>query len=604
MAFEFGMFRLNEPARALTLNGREVALQPLVFDLLVHLVRHSERVVSKDELLDTLWPDVTVTENSLQRAVSMLRSVLREGGMEQALRNFPGKGYRFHVEGKPEATRRPGAGLGATHRQEDADKAIAQQRWHDAIASYQRREGGEALAGRDLENWALALQCLGRQPEAIPMLVRSVATYLKESDADSAVRCGVSLSTLHFERNEGAVAKGWLARAEALADSTKDSNATGRVLWMKSRFAGGDGDMEGAIELADAAYQFGSRFGDPTSEALGLMYRGFYKMALGDTRGGLVDQDHASAFALSHSLDPVTGSTLYCNVLWSCRSFGDWARANQWTLGYQQFCIESGMEFSGPCQLHRAEVLGIRGSLRDGLSHVNEAISFLSNGAPWSVGDAHRVLGDIHAAIGNFEQARAAYDRCHAAGWSAEPGNAMLLLELGDAEGAYASLERSLIGQNWWTLQRQGLLLAHLALVAVHCGRIERAEALISELAGQNERWPMPSIRALTSEATARLAHVRGDGREALRHLQLARQLWTSVESRPNAARLRLEIAALQAEQGDRNGAIVEVNAALVAAAELQSHRLERKGRMIQQQLGLDGTVSRSIVTTDAQGVS
>jgi DNA-binding winged helix-turn-helix (wHTH) protein len=583
VAFEFGMFRLDEPGRALTLADREIALQPLVFDLLVHLVRNSDRVVPKDELLDTLWPDVTVTENSLQRAVSMLRGVLREGGMERALRNFPSKGYRFSVEAEAHAPERPlTAHRPLASNLEDADQAIAEQRWHDAVAIYDRNA---VLAAKDLENWGLALQCLGRQPEAIPVLVRAVSTYSKDLNSDDAAQCAVSLSALHFERNESAIAKGWLARAKGLVADAPDSKASGRVLWVQSRFAAGDGDMQGALELAEAAHNFGVRRGEPMSEALGLMYRGFYRLALGDTHGGLADQDHASAFALSKTLDPVTGGTLYCNILWACRSFGDWSRANQWTLGYKQFCTDSGMEFSGPCQLHRAEVLGIRGSLKDGLAHINEAISALSDEAPWSVGDAHRVLGDLHAAIGNTEQAREAYNTCHAMGWNADPGYAMLLLELGDAEGAYSSLERSLIGHGWWALQRQGILLAHLALVAAHCGRTERAKALIADLGGQGERWPMPSIRALTNEAAAKLARDQGEANEALRHLQLARQLWTSVESRTNAARLRLEIAAMQAELGDQNGATVEVHAALMAAAELQSENLERRGRMIQQRL-------------------
>lgn len=588
LAFEFGMFRLDEPGRALTLAGREVALQPLVFDLLVHLVRNNERVVSKDELLDTLWPDVTVTENSLQRAVSMLRGVLREGGMEQALRNFPSKGYRFSVEAEREAAEPVSVVVQTPLADDDADRAIGQQRWHDAIAIYERREreGDAALGGQDFDNWGMALQCLGRQPDAIPVLVRAVSTYAKEGAVDSAAQCAVSLSVLHFERNEGAIAKGWLSRGQGLIADVAESKATGRVLWMQSRFAGGEGDMQAAIDLADAAHNFGLRGGEPASEALGLMYRGFYRMALGDTKGGLADQDHASALALSNALDPVTGGTLYCNILWACRSFGDWARANQWTLGYKQFCADNGMGFSGPCQLHRAEVLGIRGSLKDGLAHVTEAIAYLSDEAPWSVGDAHRVLGDIHAAIGNVDAARAAYETCFAMGWNAEPGYAMLLLELGDAEGAYASLERSLIGHSWWTLQRQGVLLAHLALVAAHCGWTERARALIEELGGQNERWPMPSIRALTNEAAAKLASDEGATHEALRHLQLARQLWTSVESRTNAARLRLDIAAMQADLADRSGALVEINATLVAAAELQSDSLERRARMIRERLG------------------
>jgi len=133
-AFAFGPFRLDEPGRVLTLSDREVALQPRVFDLLAYLVRHRERVVSKDELLDTLWPEVTVTENSLQRAVSTLRSALREGGMDSLLKNYPGKGYRFCSETLAEPTPpsdpiHDEATEPAPHRQ-----AIAEQRWADALS--------------------------------------------------------------------------------------------------------------------------------------------------------------------------------------------------------------------------------------------------------------------------------------------------------------------------------------------------------------------------------------------------------------------------------------------------------------------------------------
>ena len=87
----------------------------------------------------------------------------------------------------------------------------------------------------------------------------------------------------------------------------------------------------------------------------------------------------------------------------------------------------------------------------------------------------------------------------------------------------------------------------------------------------------MPSIRALTNEAAAVAGARRGDADEALRRLHLARQLWTSINSRLNAAKLRLQIADLQLEQGDRNGAATEMRAALAAADELDSEKLRRQ---------------------------
>ena len=74
------------------------------------------------------------------------------------------------------------------------------------------------------------------------------------------------------------------------------------------------------------------------------------------------------------------------------------------------------------------------------------------------MGTARRLLWD---------EALAAYAHCDALGWDPEPGRALLSLEQGDAGAACAGLERSLVGQGWWTLQRQGVLRAHLAIASV-----------------------------------------------------------------------------------------------------------------------------------------
>ena len=584
--FEIGPFQLDESARVLRLAEREIALQPRVFDLLTYLVRNRARVVSKDELLDKLWPDVTVTDNSLQRAVSNLRAALRHGGMENAIRNFPKSGYRFCLEPTSDAAGNVQAVRSSPDQREEARRAIREQRWSEAIELFRQIDTASSLTADDLDGWALALQCLGQPSDAVPVLVRSIAMYSEEEDYERAAEGVATLSTIHLERGEVALAKGWLSRARELANHVPESPAYGRVLWLASRIAAFDGDPQEALKLADAAYQSGRACGDYKIEAMGLMYRGFYRLSLGETREGLADQDHAAALALSKKPDPITGGILYCNILWACRTFGDWARANQWTVGYQRFCTESRMGFSGSCQLHRAEVLGVHGSLIEARAHIEDALSRLSVDAPWALGDAYRVLGDIHAAIGDLDAASIAYDQSYALGWNPEPGRAMLLLERGEAEAAYSSLERSLIGQSWWTLQRQGMLLAYLALVAAHAGKHEKAKSLIDELAGQEKRWPMPSIRALTNEASALLARERGEVNEALRHLHLARQLWTSIDCRLNATRLRMQIAALQLKLGDKMGAGAELRIAFEVVNALKSEKMLRQCEILQQSLG------------------
>src|SRR5204863_3543231 len=90
----FGAFRLD-PDRA-TLEGPqgERALRPKSFDVLLYLVRHRDRVVSKDELLGAVWPNVFVTENSLVQCISDIRAALGQDG-PTILKTVPRRGYMF-----------------------------------------------------------------------------------------------------------------------------------------------------------------------------------------------------------------------------------------------------------------------------------------------------------------------------------------------------------------------------------------------------------------------------------------------------------------------------------------------------------------------------
>jgi DNA-binding winged helix-turn-helix (wHTH) protein len=94
--YEFGPFRLNVNDRLLERNRELVSLTPKVFDMLLLLVEHRGRVLDKNDLIESLWPDSFVEETSLTQNISLLRRALGEGGSENRyIQTIPKRGYRF-----------------------------------------------------------------------------------------------------------------------------------------------------------------------------------------------------------------------------------------------------------------------------------------------------------------------------------------------------------------------------------------------------------------------------------------------------------------------------------------------------------------------------
>ena len=92
---EFGPFRLDAARRTLWRAGEPVTLSSRGFDILALLVEKRGRIVTKDEILATVWRGMIVEENNLAVQVSALRRALADGGEASWILTVPGQGYRF-----------------------------------------------------------------------------------------------------------------------------------------------------------------------------------------------------------------------------------------------------------------------------------------------------------------------------------------------------------------------------------------------------------------------------------------------------------------------------------------------------------------------------
>jgi predicted ATPase/DNA-binding winged helix-turn-helix (wHTH) protein len=89
--YVFGAFRLVPARRTLSHGGKELDIRSRPFDLLLALIERRDRVVSKDELLELVWPGRIVEEGNLSVHITSLRKQLGEG----VIATVPGRGYRF-----------------------------------------------------------------------------------------------------------------------------------------------------------------------------------------------------------------------------------------------------------------------------------------------------------------------------------------------------------------------------------------------------------------------------------------------------------------------------------------------------------------------------
>jgi DNA-binding winged helix-turn-helix (wHTH) protein/Flp pilus assembly protein TadD len=94
--YEFGDFVLDPMRRSLTRAGAPVPLTPTLFDTLLYLVEHPGEVVTRDHLLDAIWPRKTVdTANVSQTIFTLRRALAAAGAPDQLIATAPGAGYRF-----------------------------------------------------------------------------------------------------------------------------------------------------------------------------------------------------------------------------------------------------------------------------------------------------------------------------------------------------------------------------------------------------------------------------------------------------------------------------------------------------------------------------
>jgi TolB-like protein/DNA-binding winged helix-turn-helix (wHTH) protein len=96
MKYSFAEFEIDLNQQELRRLGEAIHIEPQVFDLIVHLVRNHDRIVSRDELIETIWNGRIISEAALSSRINSARRALGDNGTDQAfIRTLHKRGFRF-----------------------------------------------------------------------------------------------------------------------------------------------------------------------------------------------------------------------------------------------------------------------------------------------------------------------------------------------------------------------------------------------------------------------------------------------------------------------------------------------------------------------------
>ena len=114
--YRFDDFVVDPEAWRLSRKGQEIHLKPVVLRLLIYLIANRGRLVSRQELMDTVWGDTVISESALTKAAARLRKALGDdSATHRYLETVHSRGYRFVADVvETDSADQPGLPLGKT----------------------------------------------------------------------------------------------------------------------------------------------------------------------------------------------------------------------------------------------------------------------------------------------------------------------------------------------------------------------------------------------------------------------------------------------------------------------------------------------------------
>jgi DNA-binding CsgD family transcriptional regulator len=467
--------------------------------------------------------------------------------------------------------------------------ALARSDWEAARAAFERAVAAEETP-EALEGLGFAAFWLADAATVFPVRERAYRLYQQLGDRRGAGRVALSLADdcLNF-RGESAVARGWLRRAGRLLGGLPPIPEQGWAkLWEGYLALVTLEDPVRIRKAARAGSAVGRRLRDVDLEMTGLALEGLALILLGDLAEGMPCLDEATAAVVSGEMvDPVAISRSSCLLVLACEYMRDFERAAQWCRRLEEFSVRMRFDFPlALCRTHYAGVLTWRGSWAEAEQELQTALRQPAAICPGLRHEATHRLAELRRLQGRFDESEALLRRIAAGHPLALLGGATLALDRSQPSAAARLAERFLrqVPALNRTDRMAALEVLLRAQLAVDRERDARATArTIRSIAGRVGTEPM---RASALAAQGLLAAATGDAGRARRSLEDAIAHFVRSGAPFEAARCRLDLAAILVARGEREAADAELREAISAFDRLGARHWAGVARGLQGKAG------------------
>jgi class 3 adenylate cyclase len=442
-------------------------------------------------------------------------------------------------------------------------KAYTEHHWDEAYTRLSAANRSDALDGEDLEHLADAARWSHHFDQLLDLLERAETAYARVGAQRGAARLALALAREHYQRDDMAVASGWLGRASTLLAEDTECAEYGLLSWMTGRAMSDLGNHEACRDLAAQVVEMGRRLGLPDLEGLGLLEQGHGLIVDGRPAEGLALIDEANALAASGALELMNAGTIYCSTINACRNLGDWRRAGEWTDAATRWCERQAVTgFQGLCRFHRAEVRRLKGALDEAEADALEACDELMASAPRYAAWAFHELGEIRRRRGDQPLATEAFRRASELGFNPQPGLALLRLDEGQPNVALQAISSALADPAGLIQEQRGFLLPAQVTIALAAGVHDVASAAASALTALADATATSGLAASAACARGQVALAEARVDDAIEELLRGVSRWAELGAPYEAAQAKVELALAYDAAGRRDDAIMELESA------------------------------------------